>query len=133
MLLTRRMDFSASHCVRRADWDQARNLDAFGPRADQPSHGHNYVLEVSVGWKVDPQTGMVIDLKELKEVMESEIGRRFDHRDLNTDTDFFAHDAPTAENLVRVIFDLLEAALPNGLLQRVRLMPNRDCAVEVTR
>ncbi|MCP5067276.1 MAG: 6-carboxytetrahydropterin synthase [bacterium] len=117
MLLTRRMDFSSSHRVRLAD----------------SSHGHNYTLEVSLDGDVDPETGMVIDLKQLKDVMEAEIGTRFDHRDLNDDTPYFQERLPTAEGFAQLIFELLDAALPEDLLARVKLAPTEDCIVEVTR
>ncbi len=131
--LTRRMDFSASHRVWRADWDSERNLEIFGPRSGSAAHGHNYRLEVTLRGEVDPDTGMLIDLKYLKDVMDREIGERFDHRNLNEDTPFFRDRAPTAENLVGIIFELLDAALPAGLLHRVCLSPIRDLQVEASR
>ena len=133
MLLTRRIDFSASHRVWRPDWDEERNLQVFGPGSAGAGHGHNYVLEVTLRGPVDEDTGMLIDLKQLKEVMESEIGGRFDHRNLNQDTPYFRDRVATAENFAGVIFDLLDAALPGGLLHRVRLSPTPDLSVEVVR
>ena len=133
MLLTRRIDFSASHRVWRPDWDEERNRQAFGPRASGAGHGHNYSLEVTLRGPVDEDTGMVIDLKQLKLVIDREIGARFDHRNLNEDTPYFRELVPTAENFARVIFDLLDAALPGGLLHRVRLSPTPDLSVEVIR
>jgi 6-pyruvoyltetrahydropterin/6-carboxytetrahydropterin synthase len=76
---------------------------------------------------------MVIDLKRLKEITDQEIGGRFDHRNLNEDTPYFRAIAPTAENLAQLIFDLLDAALPQGLLHRVRLYPNDELWIEVSR
>jgi 6-pyruvoyltetrahydropterin/6-carboxytetrahydropterin synthase len=96
-------------------------------------YGHNYVLEVSVSGPPDPETGMLIDLKRLKEIVEREVAARFDHKYLNEDTEFFRDRAPTAENLARVIFDLLDAALPGKLLARVKLWPTPDLCVEVCR
>ncbi len=119
MLITRRMEFSAAHQVEPAD------LPA--------SHGHNYSLEVSLRGPVDEQTGMLIDLKHLKDVMDAEIGGRFDHRNLNEDTPYFRDHPPTGENFASLIFELLDAALPAGLLYRVRLAPAEDHWVEVTR
>ena len=133
MLLTRRIDFSASHRVWRADWDEARNRQAFGPRASGAGHGHNYTLEVTLRGPVDEATGMLVDLKDLKRVLDREIGARFDHRNLNEDTPYFRELAPTAENFARVIFDLLDVALPAGLLPRVPLTPTPDPSVSVTR
>ena len=133
MLLTRRMDFSAAHTLWRRDWDETRNRAVYGAAASNLSHGHNYELEVTIRGEVDPETGMVIDLKQLQEIMSAEIEARFDHRNLNEDTEYFRSAPPTAENLTRVIFELLDRALPGELLYRVRLQPTRDLFVEVTR
>ncbi len=133
MLLTRRIDFSASHRVWRPDWGEERNRQVFGPHSSGAGHGHNYALEVTLRGPIDEDTGMLIDLKRLKQVMDSEVGARFDHRNLNEDTPYFQDRVPTAENFARVIFDLLDAALPEGLLHRVRLSPTPDLSVEVVR
>ena len=133
LLLTRRMQFSASHRLWRSDWDDARNRATFGAGAETAHYGRNYVLEVTLKGRPNPETGMVIDLKRLKEIMEREIGGRFDHRNLNEDTDHFGGRAPTAENLASVIFGLLEGAIPGELLYRLRLYPTADLCVEVRR
>jgi len=127
------MEFSASHRLWRSDWPDERNVETYGPDARRQVFGHNYALEVTVAGEADPATGMVIDLKELKEIMEREVGQRFDHRDLNEDTPYFKGLAATPENLARVIFELLDAALPGGRLRRVRLFPTDDLWVEVER
>jgi 6-pyruvoyltetrahydropterin/6-carboxytetrahydropterin synthase len=110
------MDFSASH------------RDANGATT-----GHNYELEVTVSGRVDPETGMVVDLKELKELMEREIEARFDHRSLSDDIPDFRERPPTPETFAVLIFSILDAALPDGSLYRVRLSPTRDLTVEVAR
>ncbi len=133
MLLTRRMDFSAAHTLWRPDWDEARNRRVYGSAASRQSHGHNYEIEVTIRGEADPETGMVIDLKQLKEIMRSEVEARFDHRNLNEDSEYFRELPPTAENLARVIFELLDRALPGDILYRVRVSPNEDLRVEVTR
>jgi 6-pyruvoyltetrahydropterin/6-carboxytetrahydropterin synthase len=127
------MDFSAAHTLWRPDWDDARNRAVYGSAASSLGHGHNYELEVTIRGDVDPDTGMVIDLKELKEIMSAEIEARFDHRNLNEDTECFRSTPPTAENLATVIFELLDRALPGELLYGVRLRPTPDLCVEVTR
>jgi 6-pyruvoyltetrahydropterin/6-carboxytetrahydropterin synthase len=127
------MEFSASHRLWRADWDEARNREVFGPTAGREEYGHNYVLEVTLQGEVDPETGMLMDLKELKEVLEHVVGEPFDHRNLNNDTPHFRDRPPTAENLGQLIFELLDRALPEGLLARVRLAPTEDLWVEVRR
>lgn len=127
------MEFSASHRLWRPDWPDERNVEIYGPDARRQVFGHNYALEVTVAGEADPATGMVIDLKDLKDIMEREVGQRFDHRDLNEDTPYFKGRAATPENLARVIFELLDAALPGGRLRRVRLSPTDDLWVEVER
>lgn len=119
MRLTRRMEFSAAHRVGSADC--------------APVHGHNYVLEVTLAGEPDTESGMVLDLKQLKRVMDEQIGERFDHRNLNEDTPYFADRLPTGENFATLIYELLDAALPSGLLQRVRLHPHEDHWIEVSR
>jgi 6-pyruvoyltetrahydropterin/6-carboxytetrahydropterin synthase len=127
--LTRSIDFSASLRCWRKDLSPDENRRLFGRRASQ--HGHNYRLEVTLQGEPDPTTGMVIDLKELKAVLEREVVARFDHRDLNADTPYFEKDPPTPENLALVIHRLLVAALPPGMLQRVRLRQDPDLWVDV--
>ena len=131
--LTRKMDFSASHRLWREDWSDERNRRVYGSAAGERVFGHNYSLEVTLAGELDPETGMVIDLSELKQIMEREVGERFDHRNLNEDTPFFRDRAPTTENLASSIFDLLDGALPGELLKRVRLAPTEDLWVEVSR
>lgn len=133
MRITRRLEFSASHRLRRPDWGDDRNRDAFGERGSRKERGHNYTLEVTVSGPTDPETGMLMDLKELKGVLEREVESRFDHRNLNDDTSCFRDRAPTAENFARILFEILDGALPPALLERVRLSPTEDLIVEVTR
>ena len=127
--LTRAIEFSTSlRCV-HPELSDAENEALYGAEVRQ--HGHNYRLEVTLRGEPDPATGMVIDLKEVKAVLEREIMRRFDHRDLNRDTPYFEKQAPTHENLARVIERLLLAALPAGSLDRIRLQPDADTWVEI--
>lgn len=126
--LTRAADFSASLRYWRPELSEAENRALFGRHAAQ--HGHNYRLEVSVRGEPDPVTGMVIDLKDLKAVIEREVMARFDHRDLNRDTPWFEKEPPTPERFALVIFGLLQAAL-GGLLCGVRLRQDEDLWVDV--
>ena len=127
--LTRAIEFSTSLRYRQPDWSEAENERRFGSRARQ--HGHNYRLELTVRGEPDPVTGMVIDLKDVQEVLEREVMARFDHRDLNADTDFFEKLVPTPENFARVIRERLVEALPAGLLDRIRLQQDEDTWVEI--
>ena len=127
------MEFSASHRLWRADWDAERNRAVFGAWAGPHSHGHDYELEVSLRGPMDAGTGMVMDLKRLAEVMDAEVGERFDHRDLVADGDWFVDEPASAENFARLIFELLDRALPDAMLEQVRLRPTEDLWVEVCR
>ena len=126
--LTRAIEFSSSLRYARPGLCAEENAGLFGRRASQ--HGHNYRLEVTLRGEPDPVTGMVIDLKHLQELLEREIMARFDHRDLNRDTDFFEKDPPTPENFIRVIERLLVVALPPGSLDRIRLQQDEDLWVD---
>ena len=127
------MEFSASHRLWREDWNEERNREVFGLASDAYGHGHNYRLEVTLRGPVEAETGMVLDLKTLKGILDAEIGARFDHRNLNEDTPYFRNRMPTAENLAQVIFELLDPVLPPESLYRVRLSPTEDLSVEVVR
>jgi 6-pyruvoyltetrahydropterin/6-carboxytetrahydropterin synthase len=127
--LTRAADFSASLRYWRADLSEAENRALFGRHASQ--HGHNYRLEVSVRGEPDPVTGMVMDLKDLKDVIEREIMARFDHRDLNRDTPYFEKEPPTPERLALLVYRLLRDALGDRL-HAVRLRQDDDLWVDVS-
>src|SRR5467141_4148311 len=86
LLVTRRVTFAAAHVIRRDDWDEARNLEVFGACARD--HGHNYVIEVSVSGQPDPETGMVVNLKDLDRAVRESIVAHVDHRHLNHDVPF---------------------------------------------
>jgi 6-pyruvoyltetrahydropterin/6-carboxytetrahydropterin synthase len=127
--LTRAIEFSTSlRCV-HPELSEAENERRYG--ADARQHGHNYRLEVTLRGVPDPRTGMVIDLKDVQELLDREIMQRFDHRDLNRDTPYFEKTAPTHENFARVIERILLAALPAGALDRIRLQPEADTWVEI--
>ena len=127
--LSRAIEFSASLRYAQPDLSEQENRARFGAKAAQ--HGHNYRLELTVRGEVDPVTGMVVDLKQLQEVLDREIMARFDHRDLNCDTPYFEKMPPTPENFARVIREILVEALPAGMLDRIRLQPEEDTWVEI--
>jgi 6-pyruvoyltetrahydropterin/6-carboxytetrahydropterin synthase len=121
MIVTARLTFSAAHRLhnpnRDADWNR-RTYD----KCDNPrGHGHNYGLQVSVRGRIDPETGMVIDLKRLKDIMRERVIDRVDHTNLNEDVDFLRGVIPTAENLARAFWQQLANALPNGELHELVL------------
>lgn len=115
--VTRRLHFSAAHRLAREDWTEERNRRVFGACANPNWHGHNYELAVTVEGEVDPGTGYVLDLKDLREVVEELVIADVDHRNLNLDVEWLAGVNPTTENLVVSIWERLAGALP----ERVRL------------
>jgi 6-pyruvoyltetrahydropterin/6-carboxytetrahydropterin synthase len=112
-LLTRRVAFAAAHRYRRPDWDDATNERVFGLCARPSYHGHSYRCDVTVRGALDRETGMIVDLGALDEILAREVRDRFDHRNINLDVPEFADGGliPTGENLARVIHDRVQAAL----------------------
>ena len=129
--VTREIHFSTSLRYWLSDLSEPENRKRFGREADR--HGHNYRLEITLAGEPDPTTGMVYNLSDLKQIAEREVMARFDHRDLNDDTDYFETRPPTPEHFAQLLFDLLDAALPDGLLDRVRLHQNDALFVDVLR
>lgn len=128
--LTRRAQFVAAHRLHRPDLSDAENLELFGKCATPGGHGHNYVVEVTVVGEVDPRTGMVVDLKKIKEVLHRKVINRWDHRDLNSDVPELQGVLPTAENLAIAIWAALESRIPTARLYRVRLRETDNNVVD---
>jgi 6-pyruvoyltetrahydropterin/6-carboxytetrahydropterin synthase len=128
--LTRKVEFSASHFYRNPAWSEEENGRVFGKCANPYGHGHNYVLEVTVEGQPDPDTGMVLDLKALKEILQREVVDRMDHRSLNHEVQDLAGKIPTTENVAATIWTLLELRITQGRLQRVRLYETPDLFVD---
>ena len=119
--ITRRERFSAAHKLSRPDWSAERNLATFGKCANPNWHGHNYELEVKVIGEIDPETGMVVDLGWLADLIRDKIEHRFDHKNLNLDTEEFRNLNPTAENICVVIWNISRQHLPEIYDLQVRL------------
>ncbi|MFN8290072.1 MAG: 6-carboxytetrahydropterin synthase [Chitinophagaceae bacterium] len=117
----RKEHFNAAHRLFNPAWDEATNEKVFGKCALPHYHGHNYELDVKVTGKPDKQTGYVMDMKELSELVKREIHARFDHRNLNLDTEEFKDLNPTAENIAVVIYKLLRPHIPAKLDLKIRL------------
>ena len=117
----RREHFNAAHRLYSPEWDEATNNNVFGKCALPNYHGHNYELEVKIIGEPDPKTGFVIDLKMLSELIKREILERFDHKNLNLDTQEFKNLNPTAENIAIVIFNLLRPHVDSKMDMQVRL------------
>jgi len=117
----RKAHFNAAHRLHNPAWSDARNQEVFGLCNNPNYHGHNYELEVRVAGEVDPETGYLIDLKVLKDLIYEEIEQRFDHKNLNLDTAEFKNLNPTAEHICYVIWNLLRARLDAQYELSVRL------------
>jgi len=126
----RKAHFNAAHRLYNPLWTDEKNNKVFGKCNNHNYHGHNYTLEVWVKGNIDPETGYVIDLKHLKELIESEIENRFDHKNLNLDTEEFKVLNPTAENICVICWKLLRAKLRMDLDLRVRLYETERNSVE---
>ncbi len=107
----RKAHFNAAHRLHNPAWSDERNAEVFGLCNNQYYHGHNYEMEVRVTGEVNPDTGYLIDLKILKDVIKTEIEERFDHKNLNEETEEFKNLNPTAENICYVIWKLISDAL----------------------
>lgn len=105
--VSRKAHFNAAHRLFLPEWDDAKNEAVFGKCNNPNFHGHNYELIVSVTGEIDPKTGMVIDMKELKDLIKSEVEEAFDHKNLNVEVPEFKSLNPTAENIAVVIWNKL--------------------------
>lgn len=121
IFLTRKAEFSSSHFYRNPEWSDEENVRRFGKCANPHGHGHNYTLEVTVAGDVDPQTGFVVDLKLLKDILEREVVSIYDHRHLNYEVPEFQKMMPTTENIAVAIWRRLDGKIPNATLRRVRV------------
>lgn len=132
MFLTRRVEFSSSHVCAQPALSAEENERLYGAAANPQGHGHNYVLEVTLEGAPDPVTGMVIDLKELKEILNQEVVDLYDHRHLNYEVKPFDTVVPTAENVALDIWRRLAPRLEGGpaRLHCVRLFETEDLYVE---
>ncbi|MCH2223331.1 MAG: 6-carboxytetrahydropterin synthase, partial [Crocinitomicaceae bacterium] len=113
MKVCRRETFNAAHRLFRSDWSDEKNFEVFGKCSHPNFHGHNYVLEVWVEGEIDPETGYVIDLKILKNLIHKHVTDRFDHRNLNLDCEEFNGINPTTENISMVIWKILRENIPS--------------------
>lgn len=129
--LTKRIEFSASHRYYNPGWDQARNAAVFGACHLAPGHGHNYLLETTIAGSVSQETGMVVNLFDLKQLL-LEVLVDFDHKHLNLDTPYFTRRVPTTENIATVLWSVLSARPEMGGLERIRLYEEDDLYADVT-
>ena len=132
MLLTRKAEFSASHVCADPALTPAENRALYGSNANPHGHGHNYVLEVTIEGEPDPVTGMVFDLRKLKEIINAEVVDPMDHRFLNHEVPPFDRVVPTTENITIEIWNRLEPKIsaPQAQLKNVRLYETADLYVD---
>lgn len=119
--VSRRAHFNAAHRLYRPDWDDQKNWDVFGKCSNPRYHGHNYELIVSVTGPIDEETGFVMDMKVLKDLIRNEIEDAFDHKNLNEEVAAFKNLNPTAENIAVVIWNKLRPHLDKSLVLEVQL------------
>lgn len=126
----RKEHFNAAHRLHNPLWDEATNQKVFGKCNNPNYHGHNYVLVVEVTGDVDPETGYVIDMKVLSDLIRQHVIERFDHKNLNLDTEEFAQLNPTAENIAIVIWQILRKQIPEAYELKVKLYETERNFVE---
>ncbi len=123
--LSRHEHFNAAHKLYNPNWSKEKNVEVFGPCANENWHGHNFELIVTVCGHPDPDTGFIVDLKKLSTLIRNEVVEKLDHKNLNLDVDFMKGKMASTENLVIEIWKILEDKLPGitsrGKLYRVRL------------
>ena len=128
--LSRRYLFSASHRLHSEAMSAEKNQETYGKCNNPYGHGHNYTLEVTVKGEVDPRSGFVVDLKQLKEVMHREVLDAMDHRFLNKEVPEFLHRIPTTENIAIAVWQRLATKLESAQLHRVRVYETPDLFVD---
>lgn len=119
--VTRTAHFNAAHRLHVKEWTDEQNREYFGLCNNPHYHGHNYELHVTISGEVDPVSGYLIDLKIVKDWIEEDVIRAFDHRNLNEDTEEFRNLNPTAENIAMVIWEKLSKHLKDGQKLSVKL------------
>lgn len=128
--VVRKEHFNAAHRLFNAGWDDAKNKKVFGKCSNPNYHGHNYEMEVKLTGEVDVETGFVMDVKELSDLIHELVLDRFDHKNLNLDVPEFRELNPTAENICIVIYDLLRNRLPDKYELQIRLYETERNFVE---
>jgi 6-pyruvoyltetrahydropterin/6-carboxytetrahydropterin synthase len=130
MRVCRRSNFNAAHRLFRPDWSNEKNQEVFGKCNNPNYHGHNYTLEVWIDGEIDSETGYVIDLKIVKDLVKTEIEERFDHRNLNLDCPEFNNLIPTAENIAVVCYQILREKIESKFGLTIRLWETENNIVE---
>ena len=119
--VTRRSHFNAAHRLHNPDWTDEKNVEFYGDCNNKNFHGHNYDLEVTITGEMNSESGYLIDMKELSDLIYHEIELRFDHKNLNLDTIEFKNLIPTAENISIVIWKILRTKIDKTFILKIRL------------
>jgi 6-pyruvoyltetrahydropterin/6-carboxytetrahydropterin synthase len=131
MVISKKVEFSASHICRSSQLTDAENERVYGPAANPLGHGHNYVVEVAVEGDPDPVTGMILDLKRLKEILDDKVLDIYDHRLLNREVSPFDRIVPTVENIAIDIWNRIAPSIEGrARLYSVRVHETSDLSVE---
>lgn len=117
----RKAHFNAAHRLFRKDWDDQKNFEIFGKCSNPNYHGHNYELEVGISGEIDPETGFLMNLKILRDLIKEEVEIPFDHKNLNVEVPEFAEVIPTVENIAIVIWKKLRKRIDNKFEISVKL------------
>ncbi|MDO8992059.1 6-carboxytetrahydropterin synthase [Daejeonella sp.] len=130
--ITRRERFNAAHKLYRQEWSDEQNLEIFGKCSNPNWHGHNYELYVTVKGEINPETGFVIDLKELKKIITVYVTNELDHRNINLDVDFMKGKMASTEVLAVTIFEVLKPHVENqgAILHSIKLYETENNFVE---
>ncbi len=126
----RKAHFNSAHKLNNENWDKIKNQEVFGKCNNPNYHGHNYDLIVKVTGTINEETGYVIDMKHLKQVIQENIIKKFDHKNLNLDTKEFEHLNPTAENIAVVIYNILRERIDASLDLKLQLYETERNFVE---
>lgn len=126
----RKENFNAAHRLHNPEWDDAKNEEVFGKCNNPNWHGHNYDLVVKLTGERDSQTGYVFDMKVLSDIIKEEVTSRFDHKNLNLDTEEFRNLNPTAENIAVVIYDKLRSRIDDRFDLKITLYETERNFVE---
>ena len=128
--VVRREHFNSAHRLHNPSWTDQQNKEIFGKCNNPNFHGHNYELEVKVIGKINPETGYVVDTKELSLIIQKNIIDQFDHKNLNLDVPFFKELNPTTENVAMVIYKCLRPLIDNELQLKIKLYETERNFVE---
>lgn len=128
--ITRREVFSASHRLYNPAFSDEQNEAVYGKCSNSNGHGHNYILEVVIKGEINPETGYLIDLKDLKKIVRDTVVDKLDHKNLNQDVDFLKNVIPSSENIVVAIWNQLTSRIPAGELYSVKIYETENNYVE---